>query len=188
MNKKFQKMLLRLVYSALCLALCIVLPFLTMQIPQIGQALSPMHIPALLCGFICGPIWGIAVGATGPIWRSAMFKMPPMFPVASAMAFELAAYAAVAGILYRLLPKKYPYIYVSLVISMIVGRIVGAVAKFAMLGFDAEKMNLSIFFADYIVGTLPGIVLHIVIIPPIIWALRRAKLKGFESELSVNAD
>ena len=30
------------------------LPFLTGQIPQIGAMLSPMHIPVLLCGFLCG--------------------------------------------------------------------------------------------------------------------------------------
>ena len=38
----------KLVFAALCLALCIVLPFLTGQIPQIGSMLSPMHIPVLL--------------------------------------------------------------------------------------------------------------------------------------------
>ena len=55
----------KLTYSALCLALCMVLPFLTGQIPQIGSALSPMHIPVLLAGFLCGPWWAAAVGAAG---------------------------------------------------------------------------------------------------------------------------
>ena len=48
-----------LVQAAVCLALCLVLPFLTGQIPQIGAALSPMHIPVLLCGhpfFRIGPV------------------------------------------------------------------------------------------------------------------------------------
>ena len=113
--------LLRLTYSAICLALCIVLPFLTGQIPQIGQALSPMHIPVLLCGFACGPVWGAAVGLVAPVLRAAMFGMPPMFPVAVAMAFELAAYGAATGLLYRLLPKKYTYIYVALAAAMLAG-------------------------------------------------------------------
>ena len=48
MNKSQKKLIRTLTLAAMCLALAIVLPFLTMQIPQIGQALSPMHIPALL--------------------------------------------------------------------------------------------------------------------------------------------
>ena len=33
--------------AGLCLALALVLPFLTGQIPQIGSALYPMHIPEI---------------------------------------------------------------------------------------------------------------------------------------------
>ena len=44
----------RLTYAAICLALALVLPFLTGQIPQIGRMLSPMHVPVLLCGFLIG--------------------------------------------------------------------------------------------------------------------------------------
>ena len=49
----------RLSASAMCLALCLVLPFLTGQIPQIGSALCPMHLPVLLCGFEKGDDAGI---------------------------------------------------------------------------------------------------------------------------------
>ena len=42
----------KLTYAALFLAIAMVLPFLTGQIPEIGSMLSPMHIPVLLCGFI----------------------------------------------------------------------------------------------------------------------------------------
>ena len=51
----------KLVYAAMCLALALVLPFLTGQIPQIGSALCPMHLPVLLAGYLCGPWWGAAV-------------------------------------------------------------------------------------------------------------------------------
>ena len=44
----------KLAYAALFLALCLVLPMLTGQIPQIGSMLLPMHIPVLLCGLVCG--------------------------------------------------------------------------------------------------------------------------------------
>ena len=94
----------RMVFAALCLALALVLPFLTGQIPQVGSALCPMHIPVLLCGFLCGWPWGLAVGFIAPLLRSVIFGMPPMVPAAVAMAFELATYGAVAGFLYRKFP------------------------------------------------------------------------------------
>ena len=74
----------RLTYAAICLALALVLPFLTGQIPQIGSALCPMHIPVLLCGFLCGWPWGLAVGFIAPLLRSVLFSMPPMVPGAVA--------------------------------------------------------------------------------------------------------
>ena len=54
------------VFAAAFLALALMLPFLTGQIPQIGSMLSPMHIPVLLCGFVCGWPWGLAVGVVAP--------------------------------------------------------------------------------------------------------------------------
>ena len=72
----------KLTYAALCLALCMVLPFLTGQIPEVGSMLSPMHIPVLLAGFLCGPWWALLVGATAPILRFVLFGMPPLFPPA----------------------------------------------------------------------------------------------------------
>ena len=95
----------RLVLAALFLALTLVLPFLTGQIPQIGSALCPMHFPALLCGFFCGPWYGLAVGLIAPVLRHALFGMPPIL-TAIAMSFEFAAYGLVSGLLYRLLPPK----------------------------------------------------------------------------------
>ena len=96
----------QLVYASLFLALALVLPFLTGQIPQIGAMLTPMHFPVLLCGFLCGWQWGIAVGFAPPLLRSVLFGMPVMYPMAVCMALELATYAAVAGMLYRVFPQK----------------------------------------------------------------------------------
>ena len=106
-RKTSEKNVRRMVYAALFLALAMVLPFLTGQIPQIGSMLSPMHIPVLLCGFLCGWPWGLAVGFIAPLLRSVLFGMPPMFPGAVAMAFELAVYGCVSGWLRRKLPKRF---------------------------------------------------------------------------------
>lgn len=96
MNKQTK----RLVLSGMFLALCMVLPFLTGQIPKIGSALSPMHIPVLICGFACGGVYGAAVGFIAPFLRNLMFHMPPIL-TAVAMAVEMAVYGLVAGLLYK---------------------------------------------------------------------------------------
>ena len=97
------------------LALSFVLPFFTMQINEIGDMLCPMHIPVILCGYLCGGPWGLVVGIIAPLLRSLVMTMPVMYPTAICMAFELGTYGLTAGLLYKVLPKKKPYIYVSLV-------------------------------------------------------------------------
>jgi predicted membrane protein len=172
---KIKKLLRTISFAAMCLALALVLPLLTMQIPQIGQALSPMHIPALLCGFICGPFWGLAVGFVAPLMRSMIFTMPPI-ATAIPMAFELAVYGLTAGIFYRLLPKKIPYIYVSLIGSMICGRIVWGLVKWTMSIANASGFTLKMFIASAVTGTIPGIICHIVLVPLIVIAMKKARL------------
>ena len=175
MNKSQKKLIRTLTLAAMCLALAIVLPFLTMQIPQIGQALSPMHIPALLCGFICGPFWGAAVGFVAPLLRHLMFGMPPLM-TAIAMAFELAAYGFFAGLFYKILPKKIPYIYVSLVGAMIVGRIVWGIVKLFISIAQASEFTFAAFIAGAVTGAIPGIICHIILVPLIVIALKKARL------------
>ena len=165
----------KLVSSALCLAIAMVLPLLTGQIPEIGQALSPMHIPVLLCGFVCGPMWGMAVGFVAPFLRYAVFGMPPM-PMGIAMAFELCAYGLMTGILYKLLPKKPSTIYITLILSMIAGRIIWGIARFIMAGLTAGEFPFSAFIAGAVTTAIPGIILHIVLIPLLVMALKKAKL------------
>ncbi len=166
----------KLVYAAVCLALALVLPLLTGQIPQIGQMLSPMHIPVLLCGFLCGWPYGLVVGFIAPLLRGAIFGMPPLMPTGIAMAFELAAYGCLTGILYKVLPKKIPSIYVALILAMIGGRIVWGIAQFVLAGLTGSEFPMSAFIAGAVTKAIPGIILHIVLVPAIVIALRKAKL------------
>ncbi|MCL2539603.1 MAG: ECF transporter S component [Oscillospiraceae bacterium] len=171
--------------SGICLALCIVLPFLTGQIPQIGNALSPMHIPVLLCGFISGPFYAAAVGAIAPFLRFILFSMPPFFPTViptgavvcgAAMCFEMAVYGLSAGLLYKLLPKKLAFTYVSLIISMVLGRVVWGIAMYLILGVAALPFSFEAFIAGAFINAVPGIILHIAVIPVIVLALKKARL------------
>ena len=49
-----RKPIQNLVLSAMLLAVGIVLPFFTGQIPKVGSMLLPMHLPVLVCGLVCG--------------------------------------------------------------------------------------------------------------------------------------
>lgn len=167
-NQKAKNGLHSLIYSALFLALAYVLPFLTGQIQQIGNMLCPMHIPVLLCGFICGWQWGLTVGAAAPLLRSLTLVMPPPFPTAVCMAFELAAYGAIAGLMKRLLPKKPLFTYVSLLISMAVGRLVWGLAMFICVGASGGSFGFKAFLGGAIINAVPGIIVQIVLIPPIV--------------------
>lgn len=168
--------LLCLIYSAVCLALALTLPFLTGQIQQIGQMLLPMHLPVLLCGFVCGWPWGLAVGFIAPLLRFVLFAMPPIFPIGLGMAFELAAYGALAGILYRLLPKKVPYIYVSLVGAMLGGRVIWGLARLVFTGLADTAFPFSAFIAGAFVQAWPGIVLQLLLLPLLVLALKKARV------------
>ena len=166
----------RMTYSALCLALALVLPFLTGQIPQIGSALCPMHLPVLLCGFLCGWPWGLAVGFIAPLLRSVIFGMPPMIPTALAMAFELTTYGALAGFLYRKFPKTIPGIYASLLIAMICGRLVWGVVRLILAGVQGNGFTFAMFLSGAITTAIPGIIAQLVLIPAIVYAMEKAGL------------
>ena len=160
--------------SAVCLALCMLLPFLTGQIPQIGKALSPMHIPVLMCGLICGWPYGLAVGLIAPLLRFLLFGMPQIMPTALAMCFELAGYGAVSGLLARLLPKKVPYLYLSLIGAMLAGRVVWGIARFVLGMLVGPRFTLAAFMAGAFLDAVPGIICHILLVPPVVLGVRRA--------------
>ena len=165
-----------LILSALCLAIAMYLPFLTGQIQTIGNMLCPMHIPVFLCAYICGWKWAAAVGLVSPLLRYAAFGMPPIMPIGLGMAFEMMTYGIVAGLLYKILPKKMVNMYVSLIISMIAGRIGWGIARLVIAGVAAGEFTWQMFISGALLTAVPGIILHIILIPIIVIALRKAKL------------
>ena len=166
----------RLALSAVLLAIGLVLPFLTGQIPEIGSMLLPLHLPALICGFVCGWQWGLAVGFVLPLLRSVLFGMPPMIPTALCMAFELAAYGAFAGLLYEKLAGRKFRVTLALVGAMLLGRAVWGVVSFAVYALMMENaFALTAFWLGAFVNAWPGIVLQLILVPLIVKALARSK-------------
>ncbi len=159
--------------TAMFIAMAFVLPFVTMQIESIGDMLCPMHIPVIICGFVCGGPWGFVAGIVAPLLRSLILWRPVLYPTGIAMMFELGTYGFLSGFLYKKLPSKKPYIYVSLVTSMIVGRIVWGVARLALFSFDVTRFGFEAFWAGAVLNAIPGIIVQIVLIPPIIIAIEK---------------
>lgn len=180
---KTRSNLYKLVLSALFLALAYVLPFLTGQIPEFGAMLCPMHLPVLLCGFVCGWPWGLLVGVTAPLFRSLTLGMPPLLPTALAMSLELATYGAIAGLLHRLFPRKKPYVYCSLLVSMIAGRLVWGAATFIILAASGGAFTFSAFLAGSVTNAIPGIIVQIALVPPLVILLEHPKIRRTEGQL-----
>jgi len=179
MNKTTKNLTL----AAMFVAVGIVLPFITGNIPEIGRMLLPMHIPVLLCGLICGWKYGLTVGLILPLMRSVLFGMPPLFPTAVAMTFELAAYGFVIGFLYgRSRWQCVVALYRSMIVAMLAGRVVWGVAQILLLGIGGNAFTWQMFMAGAFVNAVPGIILQLIVIPAIMVALNRTGLVRFYRE------
>lgn len=177
---KTQRPVQTLVTAAMLTALGFVLPFFTGQIPQIGSMLCPMHLPVLLCGLLCGWKYGLAVGFLLPLLRSVTLGMPPMFPTAIAMAFELAAYGFLSGFLYaRSRWQCVVALYRCLIIAMLGGRIVWAAAQVILSGVSGQAFTWQMFLSGAFLTAIPGIVLQLVFIPAVMVALDKTGLVRF---------
>lgn len=168
----------RMVLSAMLLALALVLPFLTGQIPQIGGMLCPMHIPVLVCGFFCGPFYGMAVGFVAPLLRSAIFGQPQLVPTAIAMCFELATYGLVAGLMYKILPRRKIYVYPALVTAMVAGRIVWGVTMAVICKINNINFGWKEYATGAFVSAIPGIIIQIIVVPILVMALSKYTYGG----------
>lgn len=175
MKTKNIKTVRQLVPAALFLALAFVLPLLTGQVPKVGNMLCPMHFPVLLCGFVLGGPWGLAVGFAAPLLRSVLFGMPPMFPVAISMAFELATYGAVSGWMYKKVRHTLPMMYAALATAMVAGRLVWGAVRFVLAGLSGSAFPFSAFLSGALLTAVPGIIAQLILIPLILTALQKAK-------------
>lgn len=163
------------IITAVCIALCVVLPQAFHAIPNAGSIYCPMHIPVLLCGLICGWQYGLLCGIAGPLVSALITGMPPA-AVLPGMLVECAVYGALTGLMMQLVHTKkvYPDLYISLLVAMLGGRIISGIAK--ALIFSAGSYSMTAWVTGSFVTSLPGIIVHLVLIPSIVYALMKAKL------------
>ncbi len=165
----------KMIITAMCIALCVVLPLAFHAIPNAGSILSPMHIPVLLCALICGWNYGFFCGIAGTLLASLITGMPPMAYLPGMMV-ELAMYGLVTGLMMKLIHTKkiYADLYISLIVGMIVGRIVAGLAQAAI--FSGGSYTLAMWASSYFITAWPAIVIQLAILPTIVFALQKARL------------
>ncbi|MBR5305890.1 MAG: ECF transporter S component [Oscillospiraceae bacterium] len=164
----------KLVTSSLLLAVALLLPFVTGQIPEIGNMLLPMHLPVLLAGFIVGGPSAMAIGAIAPLLRSVLWGMPVLFPKAISMAFELATYGLVSGIVYSNSKKDGKSVFIALITAMIAGRVVWGIVSMMLFGVMGKGFTMALFMTEAFVNAVPGIAIQLVVIPVIVSALKKS--------------
>ena len=180
MYETIKQTLKNLTLAAMFLAAGLVLPFVTGQLPQIGSMLLPMHLPVLMCGLVCGWKYGLVVGFILPLMRSVLFGMPPMFPTAVAMAFELASYGGLAGFFYgRSKWKCVIALYRALLAAMIGGRLVWGGGMVVLTGMSGSGFTWAMFLSGAFLNAIPGIILQLIFIPTMMIALDRTGLVRF---------
>lgn len=166
-----------LVSAALCVALGLIVPQVfhlipfVGAVPNLGGVFLPMHIPVLLCGFLCGWKYGAACGAIVPLLSSVVTGMPVLWPQGVSMVFELAAYGLVTGLLYQGMKKN---VYLSLVAAMIAGRAVSGIAKAVLFGMAGTPFGMAAFLSGAFTVAVPGIILQLVVVPLLVAALEKA--------------
>lgn len=169
----------KIILSGVFIALCLVLPFFTGQIPQIGSILSPMHIPVLISGFVLGSPYSLIIGFISPLLRSALTGgFPPMFPTAFAMAFELSSYGFFTSLFSKMLPKGKVYVYFSLILSMLLGRIVWGAVMYIISCAGLTAFGFATFISAAFINSAPGIICHLVIVPIVVSAIENSVNKN----------
>lgn len=164
----------KMVFAAVCIALCVVLPIAFHAIPNAGTVFLPMHIPVLLCGLACGWPFGFVTGLLGPLLSSVLTGMPPAAMLPSMMV-ECATYGLVAGLMMLFVKTKLATVdlYISMVTAMVAGRTIAGLAKALIF---TPGISPFAWVTTSLVSGIPGIVLQLVLMPLVIFALTKAKL------------
>lgn len=163
--------------TAICIALCYVLP-VAFHALGAGSYFSPMHIPVLLCGLICGPGYGLFCGIAGPIISSttgmpSITQLPYFLP-------ELMTYGLVCGWMLKIVRTKNTTadIYIAMVAAMLLGRVVGGIAQalvIQLLG-TGEAFNVTIWATSYFLTAIPGMISHLILVPLLYLTLAKARM------------
>ena len=163
----------KLTVSALLTAVGMLLPLLThlLGTGAAGTVVLPMHLPVLLCGFLCGPLYGLACGLLVPVCNCLLTGMPVAYPMLPILTCELMTYGVISGVFSKKTPlcRKPWGLYAALILTMLCGRAAygGAWAALFLLN---PAMKAPTVVAAMVTG-LPGILIQLILVPSLVLAV-----------------
>lgn len=170
----------KLCFSAMMLAVGVLLPMAFHAIPNGGSIFAPMHLPVFVTGFLCGPMYGAIVGLVCPLLSFLFTGMPTVAFLPNMMA-ELLVYSTASGVFFRIIKtgRFIPDVYISLILSMLAGRIAGGcVAYLLFLGGTRDSYTWALFFTGYFVTCWPAIVIQLAVIPTVVTVAKKYRFIG----------
>ena len=108
--------------------------------------------------------------------------MPMLVPNAVCMAFELATYGFVAGVLSQKMRKDMKSLYIALVAAMLVGRVVWGLVSAIVYTLMGAGFTWKLFFMGGFVNAIPGILIQLILIPLLVNRLYAAGVTGAACE------
>lgn len=162
----------KLVSAAVMIAAGVLLPqiFHFLGGAQAGMVFLPMHIPVLICGLMLGSLYGSAAGLLIPV-LSFLITGGSM-PSAERLPFviiELVLYGIASGFFAAIFKNIYP----ALILSMVSGRLVYAgLLSIAFYVFHMKNAAPASVW-DSLVKGIVGVIIQLIIIPPVVYALKR---------------
>ena len=161
---------------AICIAMCYILPVAFHSV-GIGSVFSPMHIPVLLCALVCGGGYGMVCGVVGPILSCVLSGMPSATALIT-MIPELMTYGLICGVCMHLIRTRnlFADLYICLTIAMVAGRVIGGIAKALFYLGTGDSFTIGLWATSYFVGTAPGIVAQLIVLPILVFTLMKARV------------
>ncbi len=159
-----------LAYTALLIAVGVLLPMIFHQIGIAGKIFLPMHFPVIIAGFLFGPLSGVLVGFFSPVLSFLLTGMPP-FPTVLAMVPELMVYGAVSGWLHKRLKLN---VWIALPLAIVAGRVVYGLAWWPMFHILNLPVTPLVAVTIGVTTGSPGIIGQLVLIPLLVRGIKRA--------------
>ena len=163
----------KLTVSALLTAVGMLLPLLThlLGTGAAGTVVLPMHLPVLCCGFLCGPLYGLACGLLVPVCNCLLTGMPVAYPMLPIITCELCVYGVLSGVFSKKTPlcRKPWGIYVALLLTMLCGRAAYGGAWAALFLLNPALKAPTVVAA--VVTGLPGICIQLMLVPSVVLAV-----------------
>jgi len=151
-------------YCGLFGATALLLPVI-FHLLHLGHIFMPMYLPLVTLAFFVSPRLSALTAFLVPVLSGIATGMPPFYPpVAPVMALELAIMSLIIGIVHASLPRVHTLLILLPVLM------VGRVLNLGLMYLAAQFVNLpGKFIAGLsLLSGWPGIVLMMVVIPPVV--------------------